>query len=119
MKNTVQPYRPVELMRDEKITDFEFEDFIGVWKNFVPKSFCQELIDFFDVNSIKQSHSSGSQANVYLLDMSSLVMKSIVQDPTDIYKLFQGFFYDPRMIKVTPARLRALSTNLFGDPYGT
>ena len=50
MKNTVQPYRPVELMRDEKITDFEFEDFIGVWKNFVPKSFCQELIDFFDVN---------------------------------------------------------------------
>lgn len=37
-------YRPIELMRDPKITQFEFDDFIGVWKNFVPKSVCQEVI---------------------------------------------------------------------------
>jgi hypothetical protein len=45
-----------------------------------------------DVSSIKQSHSSGSQTKVYLLDMISLVMKRIIQDPTDIIKHFQGIF---------------------------
>jgi len=49
----VQPYRPIELMHNEKITDFEFDDFIGVWKNFVPKTFCKTLIDYFE-SSINQ-----------------------------------------------------------------
>lgn len=44
----VQPYRPLELMCNEKITNSEFSDFIGVWKNFVPKSFCENLITYFD-----------------------------------------------------------------------
>lgn len=44
----VQPYRPLELMENEKITKFEFNDFIGVWENFVPKSFCDELIGMFE-----------------------------------------------------------------------
>lgn len=42
---TVQPIRPLELMKDPNITEFEFNDFIGVWNNFVPKSFCQKIID--------------------------------------------------------------------------
>jgi hypothetical protein len=45
---TVQPYRPIELMRDPKLTKFEEKDFIGVWENFVPASFCDQLIDFFE-----------------------------------------------------------------------
>jgi hypothetical protein len=45
---TVQPYRPIELMRDSKITNFELTDFIGVWQNFVPASFCDQLIAFFE-----------------------------------------------------------------------
>jgi hypothetical protein len=44
----VQPYRPLELMYDEKITNSEFSDFIGIWENFVPKSFCQNLTTYFD-----------------------------------------------------------------------
>jgi hypothetical protein len=42
---SVQPIRPLELMRDRNITDYEFDDFVGVWKNFVPRSFCQKIID--------------------------------------------------------------------------
>lgn len=44
----VQPYRPLELMEDSRITKSEFTDFIGVWENFVPKNFCDELIEYFD-----------------------------------------------------------------------
>ena len=45
-----------------------------------------------DVSSIRQSHSSGSQANVYLLDISSFDMLRIIHLATDIYKDFRGFF---------------------------
>jgi hypothetical protein len=45
---TIQPYRPLEIMRDPKITNFELKDFIGVWENFVPAAFCDQLIDFFE-----------------------------------------------------------------------
>lgn len=45
---SIQPYRPLELMRNDVITKFSFDDFIGVWDNFVPKSFCDELIEYFD-----------------------------------------------------------------------
>jgi hypothetical protein len=41
-------YRPIELMQNEKITKFEFDDFIGVWKNFVPRPLCDEVIEYFD-----------------------------------------------------------------------
>jgi len=44
----VQPYRPLELMEDPRITKCEFTDFIGVWENFVPPSFCEKLIQYFD-----------------------------------------------------------------------
>lgn len=45
---TIQPYRPLELMRDPKLTKFELKDFIGVWDNFVPGNFCDQLIKFFE-----------------------------------------------------------------------
>jgi hypothetical protein len=45
---TIQPYRPIELMRDPKLTKFELKDFIGVWENFVPGAFCDQLIEFFE-----------------------------------------------------------------------
>lgn len=48
MTETITPYRPLELMLDEKITDFECQDFIGVWNNFVPASFCDQLLDWFE-----------------------------------------------------------------------
>ena len=47
-KEKVQPYRPLELMNDPKITNFSCDDFIGVWENFVPESFCDQCITWFD-----------------------------------------------------------------------
>jgi len=41
-------YRPIELMQDEKITKFEFDDFIGVWDRFVPKPLCDQIVKYFD-----------------------------------------------------------------------
>lgn len=38
-------YRPPELMLDPKITNFESDDFIGIWKNFVPRTICDKLIE--------------------------------------------------------------------------
>jgi len=43
----VQVWRPLELMRDPKITKASFDDFIGVWPNFVPKPFCEQAISWF------------------------------------------------------------------------
>lgn len=45
---SVQPIRPLELMKDENITKSEFSDFIGVWENFVPQSTCKKFIDHFE-----------------------------------------------------------------------
>lgn len=41
----VQPIRPLELMMNSEITKSDFTDFIGVWEDFVPKSFCEKLIN--------------------------------------------------------------------------
>lgn len=45
---SVQPYRPLELMLDKKLTKFECEDFIGVWDSFIPAPFCDLLIKYFE-----------------------------------------------------------------------
>jgi hypothetical protein len=39
-------YRPIELMTDKRITKSDFSDFIGVWENFVPRSMCEEIIEY-------------------------------------------------------------------------
>lgn len=44
----IQPYRPIELMQNENLTKSDFTDFIGVWENFVPKNFCDEVIQYFE-----------------------------------------------------------------------
>lgn len=44
----VQEWRPLELMRDSNVTDFKCEDFIGIWENFVPESFCDQVVKWFD-----------------------------------------------------------------------
>lgn len=44
----IQPYRPLELMLDDKLTKFQCNDFIGVWDSFVPASFCKTLIKYFE-----------------------------------------------------------------------
>lgn len=45
---TVPPYRPLELMEDPNLTKSDFTDFIGIWENFVPAQFCDELIKHFE-----------------------------------------------------------------------
>jgi len=45
---SVIPIKPLELMKDENLTKFEFSDFIGVWENFMPESVCQRFIDLFE-----------------------------------------------------------------------
>lgn len=44
----IQPYRPIELMQNKNLTKSDFTDFIGVWQNFVPKNFCDEVIQYFE-----------------------------------------------------------------------
>jgi hypothetical protein len=44
----IQPYRPLELMLDPKLTKFECNDFIGVWDSFVPAPFCETIIKYFE-----------------------------------------------------------------------
>lgn len=46
--SSIPDYRPLELMLDPNITKFEFDDFIGIWHNFMPKPFCDNIIEFID-----------------------------------------------------------------------
>ncbi len=46
--NNIPNYRPLELMLDERITKVEFNDYIGVWENFMPKPVCDEIIKYCD-----------------------------------------------------------------------
>tara|TARA_Y100000004_G_scaffold89861_1_gene100781 strand:+ start:18082 stop:18813 length:732 start_codon:yes stop_codon:yes gene_type:complete len=54
-ETTIQPYRPLELMIDPKITDFDCRDFIGIWDKFVPASFCDQLIEWYEHMYYKRS----------------------------------------------------------------
>ena len=42
----IPDYRPLELMLDPKMTKVEFDDFIGVWPNFMPKPLCDTIINY-------------------------------------------------------------------------
>ena len=48
MTEKLTPYRPINLMKDDKLTKASFDDFIGVWDNFVPKPWCDRIIKFGD-----------------------------------------------------------------------
>tara|TARA_Y100000004_G_C8928956_1_gene418994 strand:- start:446 stop:1120 length:675 start_codon:yes stop_codon:yes gene_type:complete len=41
-------YRPLELMLNDVITDVEFDDFIGIWHNFMPPHLCKRIIEYAD-----------------------------------------------------------------------
>lgn len=45
---TIQPIRPLELMKDSKMTKFDCQDFIGVWEDFVPAFLCEKMINVFE-----------------------------------------------------------------------
>jgi hypothetical protein len=63
---TIQPYRPLELMRNDAFTKSSFDDFIAVWDDFVPKSFCEELIQYFeDTRSLNSSIAPGDLESDY------------------------------------------------------
>lgn len=54
----IAPYRPLELMLNEDLTKFDVQDFIAVWDGFVPKAFCDQLIEYGDrVLDDKTAHS--------------------------------------------------------------
>jgi len=42
------PIRPLELMLDENFTQASFDDFIGIWPNFMSKATCKKFIDVFE-----------------------------------------------------------------------
>jgi len=44
----LQPIKPLELMKDPKITQSDFTDWIGVWEGFVPKFLCEKAINHFE-----------------------------------------------------------------------
>jgi hypothetical protein len=48
LSKKVQEWRPLELMMNEQITKASFDDFIGVWDNFVPEPFCDKCIAWFE-----------------------------------------------------------------------
>lgn len=52
-------YRPPELMLNPKITNFECDDFIGIWKNFIPKPVCDELIEYTNTSLENSSYLTG------------------------------------------------------------
>jgi len=52
--SSLPDYRPHELMLDPNITKVEFNDFIGVWPNFMPRPLCDEICNFTD-NLIDQA----------------------------------------------------------------
>lgn len=43
---SIPDYRPHELMLDKNITKVEFDDFIGIWSNFMPKPLCDTIINY-------------------------------------------------------------------------
>lgn len=46
--SSLPDYRPHELMLDPNITKVEFNDFIGVWPNFMPRPLCEDICKFTD-----------------------------------------------------------------------
>lgn len=46
--DNILDYRPLELMLNPDITQFEEKDFIGVWKNFMPAPLCDQIVEYCD-----------------------------------------------------------------------
>ena len=61
--NGVTPIRPLELMMDEKLTNFDFTDHIAVWKNFMPESECKKFIHWYKAAYQNASVKFGDELN--------------------------------------------------------
>ncbi len=58
----VEPFRPLELMKNKDFTKSDFTDFIGVWENFVPKPLCEEIMAYADkIYDYAGSYSNNSE----------------------------------------------------------
>lgn len=75
-KTELAPYRPLELMLDKQMTKSDFTDFIGVWENFVPSTFCDQLVAYGNnvLDEVISSTSSMSSDNtdIDLMDGASM-----------------------------------------------
>lgn len=49
MNRQITPIKPLELMNGE------FDDFVGVWQDHMPKSVCKKFVDFFENKIIDES----------------------------------------------------------------
>ena len=74
-KSSVPDYRPLELMLDNRITKSDFDDFIGVWPNFMPRPVCDELREFID-NTIEQACVINPSLDLSQVDSADRVIKS-------------------------------------------
>jgi hypothetical protein len=74
MTQELTPYRPLSLMIDEKLTKSEFNDFIGIWPNFVPKPFCEKLIKYGD--SVLNEEIAVDTTSVEIMDGQSMYGKT-------------------------------------------
>lgn len=63
---TIQPIRPLELMKDSSITKSEFSDFIGVWEEFVPPVLCESIINHIDDILINSSITQNQTNESYM-----------------------------------------------------
>lgn len=56
----VTPIKPLELMKGE------FDEFIGVWHNHMPKSVCKKYIDFFEDKIVNTSSNNITKEDIVL-----------------------------------------------------
>jgi len=67
---SIQPIRPLELMKDSRMTKFDCQDFIGVWEDFVPASLCETIINTFEGTTQTSSliHPSEDDSDIKTMD---------------------------------------------------
>jgi hypothetical protein len=68
----IAPYRPLNLMTDKKFTKSNFDDFIGVWDNFVPKPFCEKMIEYFNKTFDNNGSYIGAEVNKDVEDILTM-----------------------------------------------
>lgn len=80
--NDLAPYRPLELMRNEKLTKVEFNDFIAVWENFVPAAFCDQLVEYGESFINEVNGHTIAASDVDIMEGSDMYGGNIKRDDT-------------------------------------
>jgi len=82
-KSGLAPYRPLELMMNSTMTKSSFDDFIGVWDNFVPAPFCDQLVEYgnshLDEVSAHTVH-GGSDFDANIMDGATMYSGNLHRD---------------------------------------